>query len=312
MENFLFAANGVVPIFLVMLIGCLLKYKNAINEAFYNGASRFVFLVATPALLFTDTAKVDINKTVDVSFVLYALGAILAFVLILWILVPLFVKERGRVGAIIHCGYRSNFAILGLPLLKNVLDSVGVAKAEIILALGVPLFNVIAVICLAYWSQSKGNYKKMEKNILTNPLIIGALGGLMFSLFKIPIPKMVDKTIAYVGNTALGLGLIVLGASFDLKKFVSSVKTTTIAALIKTVISPLFGVVGAYLLGFRGSELVIMLVFMGSSTAVNSFVMAKEMGSDSDLTSGIVVCSTAFSMVTLFLGLYLLKSFGMV
>jgi len=123
---------------------------------------------------------------------------------------------------------------------------------------------------------------------------------------------MINKTITYVGNTALGLGLVVLGASFDIKKFVSSIKTTIVATVIKTVVSPIFGLIPAYLLGFRGAELVITLVFMGSSTAVNSFVMAKEMGSDSDLTSGIVVCTTGFSIITLFFGLYLLKSFGLV
>ena len=82
--------------------------------------------------------------------------------------------------------------------------------------------------------------------------------------------------------------------------------------MLKIVIAPVFGIMSAYLLGFRGDELLITLVFMGSSTAVNSYVMAREMGSDSDLTSGIVVCTTAFSILTLFLGLYLLKSFGLV
>lgn len=312
MENFLFAANGVVPIFLVMAIGSFLKYKNVLKEEFYNGASRFVFLIATPALLFMDTASVDFKQTFSPKFLAFEIITLLLFIVALWIIVPIFEKDRVKTGAIIHCSYRSNFAILGLPLLKNVLDSVGVAKAEIVLAFGVPVFNVVAVVCLAYWSQSKGDYKKVVKNICTNPLIIGALSGLLFSVFGIPIPQMIGKTITYMGNTALGLGLIVLGASFDFKKFIGSIKTTIVATLLKTVVSPAIALTGAYLMGFRGAELVITLVFFGSSTAVNSFVMAKEMGSDSDLTSGIVVCTTGFSIITLFIGLYLLKSLGLV
>ena len=311
MENFLFAANGVVPVFLVMLIGMFLKYKNVLKDEFYSGASRFVFLIATPALLFVDTATVNFKETFDFKFIVSVLGSLVLFILILWILVPIFVKDRVKVGAIIHCGYRSNFAILGLPLLKNVLDPVGVAKAEIVLAMGVPLFNVIAVICLAYWSQSQKDFKKVIKNIVTNPLIIGALSGLLFSVLKIPVPQMIGKSITYVGNTALGLGLIVLGASFDIKKFVGSIKQTMLASLVKVVISPVFGLLIIGLLGYRGAELIITLVFMGSSTAINSFVMAKEMGSDTDLTSGIVVCTTGISVITLFLGLYLLKTFGL-
>ena len=115
-----------------------------------------------------------------------------------------------------------------------------------------------------------------------------------------------------MGDTALGLGLIVLGASFDFKKFVSSIKDTMVATLLKIVISPVIGVGTMYMLGFRGGELIIPLIFFGSSTAVNSFIMAKEMGSDENLTSGIIVSTTGLSVITLFAGLYLLKSFGWV
>lgn len=311
MENFFFALNGVLPIFLVMAIGCFLKYKNVLKDEFYNNASRFVFLIATPALLFSDTASVSFNETFDPKFIVTALGLIMLFIVLLWIFVPLCVKDRVRAGAIIHTSFRSNFAILGIPLAKNVLDAVGVAKAELVLAFGVPLFNICAVVCLAYWSQSKGDYKKMLKNIVTNPLIIGALSGLLFSVFKIPIPQAVSKTITYVGNTALGLGLIVLGASFDISKFIKNIKITLLASLLKVVIAPLFGLIIAFFMGYRGNELLIILIFMGSSTAINSYIMAKEMGSDSELTSGIVVCTTGLSMITLFLGLFLLKTFGL-
>lgn len=312
MENFLFAANGVLPVFLVMAIGCFLRYKNILKKEFYDGASRFVFLIATPALIFNDVATVDFSSTFDLDFIGTVIGILVTFIALLWILVPLFVKDRVKAGAIIHCSYRSNFAILGLPLLKNVLDVAFVSKAEILLAFGVPVFNVIAVICLAYWSQSTGDYKKIIKNIITNPLIIGALSGLLFSLFKIPVPEIAGRSIEFVGNTALGLGLIVLGASFDFKKFISSLKDTMVATVLKIVVSPVIGVGTMYLMGFRGAELIIALIFFGSSTAVNSFIMAKEMGSDANLTSGIVVSTTGLSVITLFMGLYLLKSFGWV
>lgn len=311
MGNFWFAFNGVMPIFLVMALGCFLKYKNVIKDEFYSGASRFVFLIATPALLFSDTASVSFKETFDIKFIIMALGLTLSLIIILWIVVPLFVKDRVKIGAIIHCCFRSNFAILGVPLAKNVLGPVGVAKAEILLAFGVPLFNVAAVVCLAYWSKGKGDYKKMIKNIVTNPLIIGAVSGLLFSVFSIPVPAAISKTISYVGNSALGLGLVVLGASFDIKKFADNFKTAIYASLTKVILSPLYGLIVAYLCGFRGDELIIILIFMGSSTAINSYIMAKEMGSDSELTSGIVVCTTGLTVFTLFTGLYLLKIFGL-
>lgn len=308
MENLIFSANAVLPVFLVMIVGWFLKNKNILPEGFWKGISKYVFIVATPLLLFEDTSSVDFSTAFDIKFIAVVIGSLLATIVIFWIVYPLFQKNRVKAGAMIHCSYRSNFAILGLPLLKNILSAAGVAKAEMVLALGVPVFNVVAVFCLAYWSESKGNYKKVVTNIFKNPLIIGCVSGLVFSVLKIPKPLFLERTISYLGNTALGLGLILLGGSFDFKKFGACFKEAMAATFAKLVFSPLFGVIIAYLFGFRGDELLITLVYMGSSTAINSYVMAKEMKSDADLTSGIVVCTTGLSVITLFLGIFIIKS----
>lgn len=311
MENLLFSANAVLPVFVVMIIGFILKQKKLIPEGFWNGLSRYVFLVATPLLLFEDTSSVDFNQAFDLKFIAVALGSLLFTVLIFWIVYPIIIKDRVKAGAMIHCSYRSNFAILGLPLLKNILSSAGVAKAETVLALGVPVFNCVAVLCLAYWSDSKGNYKKMFLNIVKNPLIIGCLSGLLFSVLKIPVPLFAKRTITYLGNTALGLGLLLLGASFDVKKFAGCFKEAMLAAFAKLVFSPFTGILIGWLFGFRGEELMIILIYLGSSTAINSYVMAKEMKSDADLTSGIVVCTTGLSILTLFIGIFITKTYLM-
>ena len=148
----------------------------------------------------------------------------------------------------------------------------------------------------------------MFMGIVKNPLIIGCVSGLLFSVFKIPIPLFAERTVTYLGNTAMGMGLLLLGASFEFKKFISCFKDAMAATFSKLIFSPLFGVVTAYLFGFRGEELLIILVYMGSSTAINSYVMAKEMKSDADLTSGIVVCTTGLSVITLFFGIAIIKS----
>ena len=310
MQDFIFSLNAILPVFLTMAVGFFLKQIGFVKQDFLNELNKFIFYVATSTLLFSDTSKVNFQETFDARFVSFMLLAILGLAGILWLVVPLFEKNRVRAGALIHCGYRSNFAILGLPLAKNLLDAVGVAKTEIILAFGVPLFNVLAVLCLSYWSGTKGNYKDMAKKIVTNPLIIGALSGLLISIFGIKLPTAISTSVGYLGNMAMGLGLIVLGASFDIKKFVSNFRETILGTSIKLLVSPLLIVSAALLLGFRGDEVVIAFILSGTPTAVNSFVMAKAMGSDSELTSGIVICSTGLCTITIFLGIYLMRVFG--
>lgn len=308
MENLIFSAEAVLPVFLTMIIGWFLKNKNILKQDFFDGASKFIFWVATPALLLSDTSAVDFYAVFDVRFLAIMLGTLFSSVVLFWIVFPLIEKDRVRVGAMIHCSYRSNFAILGLPLLKGILSAAGVAKAEIVLAFGIPLFNVVAVFCLSYWSGSERDFKKILKGIITNPLIIGCLIGLVLSIFRIKIPKMLSVTIGYVGNTTMGLGLILLGASFDIKKFVAGINKTLVAVVTKIVISPIIAVATLYLFGYRGEELLIGLIYMGSSTAVNAYVMSREMKSDAEYTSSVVVATTGLSVITLFLGIFIVKS----
>ena len=308
MESLIFSAEAVLPVFLTMVIGWFLKNKNVLKQEFFDGVSKFVFFAATPALLFADTSSVDFKAVFDLKYILTMLGIFVASVGIYWIAFPLIEKNRVKAGAMIHCSFRSNFAILGIPLLKGMLSATGVAKAELLLALGVPVFNVLAITCLAYWSGEKGNPKKIIKNILKNPLIIGCFCGLVFSLLGIRIPSFMNTTIEYIGNTSIGLGLILMGSSFDIRKFISGIKSTVLAVFAKLVISPVIGVSAMWLCGFRGEELMIALIFMGSSTAINSYVMAREMKSDADYTSSVVVATTGLSVLTLFIGIFIVKN----
>ncbi len=310
MDNLIFTVNAILPIFLTMAIGFFLKQIGFLKEDFLNQLNRFVFYVGTSTLLFSDTSKANFREIFDGWFVLYILSMVLLVVVLWWVIVPLFEKDRVKAGALIHCGYRSNFAILGLPLAKNLLDVAGVGKTALVLAFGVPLFNVIAVVCLSYWSGTKGDYKSVIKKIATNPLVIGALSGLLLSVLGIRLPKAIDTSISYLGNTTMGLGLILLGGSFDIKKFVENFRVTIVGSLLKVVFSPLLIMFVTLLLGYRGDEAVIAFIFAGAPTAISSYVMAREMGSDSELTSGIIICSTGLCVITLFVGIYLMRTFG--
>ncbi len=311
MEDLLFSINAILPIFLTLVVGFFLRQIGFLTQEFLDKLNDFAFYVATSTLIFADTSSVNFHETFDGRFISFILLGVTAYALILWMIVPRIEKDRVKCGALIHCGYRSNYALLGVPLAKNLMDAAGVAKAEIALAFTVPLFNILAVSCLAYWSGTKGDYRSILRKIITNPLLIGAFSGLLFSVFQITLPQPVTTSIGYLGNTAMGLGLLLLGASFDVKRFVSDFRTTIFGACLKLLFSPICMVSAALLLGFRGNELMIILILFGAPTAVNSFVMAKAMKSDSELTSGIVICTTGLCVFTLVIGIYLLRATGL-
>ena len=197
----------------------------------------------------------------------------------------------------------------------------------------VPLYNVMAVVVLAAFApeksakegkgdnapgtgsevlSKKGLAKKTLFNIVSNPLIIGIALGFLWSALKLPMPQIMNKTLSSVGGVSTPLGLIAMGATFDLKKAFEKGFPSVVAALIKllgfaAVLLPL-----AISLGFRKQELVAILVMLGSATTVSSYVMAKNMGHEGTLTSSIVMLTTLFSALTLTMWLYLLKTYQLI
>lgn len=160
---------------------------------------------------------------------------------------------------------------------------------------------------------SKGsNIKKACINVVKNPIIIGIFLGLPFSIFGISIPAIPLKAVTSIAQTATPIALLVVGAGFEGAKAVKRIKLTSIATFIKLVLLPLVFFLFAIAFGFRGSELVAILVMLGSPTTVTCYIMAKNMGNDEVLSSSIVVMATLLSSVTLTGWIFVLKVMGLI
>ena len=178
----------------------------------------------------------------------------------------------------------------------------------------VPLFNIYSVVILTFSAQhrKKGNgaIRTACINVIKNPIILGILAGLPFSLLGISIPTIPLKTITSISNTATPIALLVVGAGFEGRKALSKLKPTVIASLIKLVILPAFFLPIAVACGFAGAEMIAILIMVGSPTTVSCYIMAKNMDNDGELTSSIIVLTTLLSSVTLTFWIFLLRSVG--
>lgn len=313
MENLIFSLNATVPIFLLMVLGSFLKKIQWIDDDFADKMNKFVFRVPLPLVLFNDLATVDFKKAWDTRFVLFCFGAtvisigISAGISCLW-------KDRSIRGEFIQSSYRSSAALLGIAFIQNIYGTAGMAPLMIIGS--VPLYNVMAVLVLSLpggeQKTDKKVLKKTFKGILTNPIILGIAAGLIWSALKLPVPYIMERTVENVAATATPLGLIAMGASFDIRKAFAKIKPSVTAAFIKLIGFCALFLPAAVHMGFRREELVAILVMLGSATTVTSFVMAKNMGHDGVLSSGVVMLTTLFSAFTLTGWLYVLKSLGLV
>lgn len=314
MENLIFSLNATIPIFLMMLLGMLFRKLGWMDEVFAAKMNKFVFLVPLPVLLFEQLATVDFSEVWDIKFILFCF-VVTAISITISTLISLLWKDRSIKGEFIQATYRSSAALLGIAFIQNIYGTAGMAPLMIIGS--VPLYNVMAVVVLSFFKPGNNSFdkalvKKTLKGIVTNPIIIGIVAGFVWSALKLPMPLILHKTVSSIGATATPMGLMSMGATFEMKKATSKMKPTLVAVFMKLVGFCAIFLPVAAMLGFRNEQLIAILVMLGSATTVSCFVMARNMGHEGTLSSGVIMMTTLLSAFTLTMWLDVLRSFGLV
>ncbi|MCH5264497.1 MAG: AEC family transporter [Lachnospiraceae bacterium] len=321
MDNFLYSINATLPIFLMIILGKFLSRIHLIDGHFIKTADKYVFTVALPALIFRDLTENDIRQNFDGGYVLFCFLVTLVSILAIWGLTEIFMKKEEERGAFIQASYRSSAAILGLAFINNMYNGAGMAPLMIIGA--VPLFNIFAVIILTLKGGRDNpdsslsedtalahTFGKTILDVFKNPILLSILIALPFAFLNLHFPVFVDKTISSIGNTATPLALISIGAGFEGRKAIKKIKPTIVASFIKLILLAALFLPLAIYLGYRNQELMAILIMLASPTTVACYIMAKNTGNDSTLTSSIIVLTTLLSSITLTLWIFLLRSFG--
>lgn len=314
MDNLIFSLNATVPIFLLMMFGLFFRKIHFFDDAFVAKTNKFVFSVSLPALLFHDLSTADFYSVWDGHLVLFCFLITLISISISFI-VSLLLKDHSIRGEFIQASYRSSAALLGIAFIQNIYGSAGMAPLMIIGT--VPLYNVVAVIVLSVMKPERSVLDRKLilqtlKGILTNPIILGIVIGTLWSLLKLPLPAILNKTIINFANLATPLGLMAMGASFDASQARNCLKPAIVCSFLKLIGYTSLFLPFAIYFGFRQDKLISILVMLGSATTVSCFIMAKNMGHKGILTTNTVLITTLFSSVTLTFWLFLLKSMNFV
>lgn len=312
MENLLFSLNATMPVFLLVLLGMLFRRLGWLDRDLAGRMNNFVFQIALPVLVFHDLASADIRQIWDGRFVLFCAVVTLLSIGLVWLISRLF--DRSIQGEFIQASYRSSAAILGIALTQNIYGNAGMSPLMIIGS--VPLYNIAAVTILALCKPQREPIGKKVllqtgKSIITNPILVGIMAGLVWVLLDLPMPAMLDKTLSSLGGVATPLGLMSMGACLEIRSASSQLRPALVATFIKLVgLCALFLPV-AIAMGFRQQSLASILIMLGSATAVASYVMARNMGHDGSLSACVVTLTTLLSGFTITGWLWLLRSLSL-
>lgn len=315
MESLLFSLHATIPVFLLIVLGGLFRRGGLLNDAFCQVSDKLVFHVALPVMLFLDMAKSDIRQDFDLPYLLFCAGVTSLIFFSLWFLARRFLPERHLVGEFVQVSYRSSAAILGLAIIKSVYGTVGAAPLMILGS--VPLFNLYAVLLLTMEGpQAKeGRFSVKLRHALrgavTNPIILGILLGLLYSLVGLPpLPSIAQKTLDSLAVLATPLALLSIGASLRLTESKNNLRLANLAAAIKLLLLPALFLPLAIVLGLRDTKLLAFLIMLGSTSTPTCYIMAKNLGHDGRLSISTIVLTTLFSAFTLTLWIFLARFLG--
>lgn len=316
MGDLIFSLNATLPIFIMMMLGYFLRRVGLVTQEFADAANTFVFKICLPLVLFDDLYQMDIAAAWDGGFVAFCAVATLGSIALCWLVSRAFGKQPWR-GEFIQASYRSGAAFLGIAFLLSIYGEAGAAPLMVIGA--VPIYNVSAVVILELMRPGKVDrgvspelIRSTIRGIVTNPIILGILAGVAWSLLRIPMPQVLGTAVADVGDIATPLGLIALGASFSFRRAFAVGTPSIVASAIKLVGLELVFLPMALAAGYTGQKLVAVMMMLGLPSTVSGYVMARNMGYEGAVNSSVVMLTTLLSSATITFWLWLLKSQGLV
>ncbi|WP_288129228.1 AEC family transporter [Microbulbifer sp.] len=305
-ETFSFALSVTAPIFLTLLVGYGLARVKLLSDSFVDDASKLVFLVTLPALLFFNIFGSDARLGDEWPLLLAGLIGTVLTVPLAWLFArPL---EYGDRSAFIQGAFRGNLGIIGLAWAANAYGPHGLAQAALLMAVITIFYNVAAVSLFAVYSQkARFSWKKLGVDILRNPLIVAIVLALIAKGVGLKLPQMIVQTGDYLASVTLPLALLCIGASLDLSMLRRSSFGAFVASGFKLFAVPLVLLGVGFLFQLDGQAMAILFLLAATPTASASFIMARALGGNSQLAANIIAISTLFSIVTASLGLALLK-----
>lgn len=291
----------VLPLFVVMAIGYLSRMVKLIDDSGVGVVNRLVFWVFLPAILFVSVYETNLQEAFNFPLVLFStLGTTVVF-LVSFFLVPKLEKKRDRCGVIIQGLIRGNEVYFGFPIVVSLIGAQYLGLMSIVVAFAVLFYNGYSIFALEYFKGDTVDKKEISKNLITNPFILATIAAVIMNLVGLVIPDVLMIGIRSLAGVATPLALFLLGASFNFTSTRGYLKEVIWTTIFRLIIIPGVVVALSMLLGFSSNETVILFVTFGVPTAVASYSMARQLDADYELASQIVVYTSSFAILTVFL-----------
>jgi predicted permease len=294
--------NVVLPVFLIIALGFGIRRINFVDKFFLDKISHLAYFVAVPALLVwkIGTASFDLNfnpRLIAGSYLAVLICGLGAYVVARLLRLP-----PREVGSFTQGSFWGNLTYIGLPILLAAYGEEGLQRGGVLIGFMSPLVNAAAVLALTWPMKGAMDWKSivdLRNALITNPVILSCMTGLLLSYFQIPFPTFAVNFLRFLSDLALPLALISMGGNLSFEKVRKDYKATTFACLLKLFLMVSLGWVLFDWLGVQGLDFKVGIVLLACPTAFSSYLLSTKLGADKSLMSSDIMISTLLSMATL-------------
>ncbi|WP_213271488.1 AEC family transporter [Hyphomonas sp.] len=295
MSAFLIA---LLPVILIVALGQLLSTRRWIAAEAFRSIDRLSFLVLLPALIVRALANAEFDtapwQMVVTLIAAQCLMGVIGLAAYGWPGI-----SRPAIGTIIQSNVRWN-TIIALSLGAALFGDEGIALVGLAAAVMIPAANVLSVYALtAHADRPPGVRPRPFLAMTRNPLVIACLIGITLAVLHIEIPLGLDETLRILASAAIATGLLSAGAGVDLKALGRAGLRTVVWSLIRLIGMPAIVLAIGLMIGLSGLPLAIALLCAATSTAPNSYVLARELGGDTTLAANLIAVQTVLAAITL-------------
>lgn len=302
--------NALVPVFALILLGGVLRYLEFPGVEFWRGAERITYYLLFPSLLFLKLSGAVTDDLPQYGLIMLLIVLLLTVSLVIIFAGYVFNISGARFTSLYQGGIRFN-TYVGLAVVNGLLGGRGLAIAALVVGIMIPVINLLCITVFAHVGlNARNSIRSIVKMIVTNPLILACASGLLWNKLGWDLPGLFVSVLELLSATALPLGLLAVGAGVHVAALRNASAPFFLSSAIKLLVMPMLAYILCMIIGQEVSVTMVIVIIAGLPTASSAYILARELGGDSQLMAAIITGQTLLAMISMPLVIYLVRLTG--
>ncbi|GHG30881.1 AEC family transporter [Paracoccus aerius] len=295
---------SILPVIALVALGHLLRRWRIIAPGSWPGIEQLGFRVLFPAILLVSIYRAELSvgvlgRYLGAMAVAFALTGAVALLLRR----PLGLDNR-RATSLFQGALRFN-SLLILAVAAQGLGPAALGDLAVALAFLIPAFNIAAIVALTLLPGADairpgpGSMRRIGSEIARNPLVLGCAAGLLLNLSGVALPNWAMSPLDWLGQGALALGLLSVGAGIELRRLWQTDAAMWAGVALRLALCPAIFLVCGLMLSLPGSQIASGLLATAAPGASAGYILARQMGGDAEFFADIFTWQTVLAAASL-------------